>query len=183
MRRLLLLVAVAVLVMSGCGRSDASGQDVEAVVDAAMGMTRTPADEREAMPVVSGDGLDGSTVSLADARGSVVVLNAWASWCGPCRTEMPLLVAEAKRNPDVAFLGLNVNDDPASAMAFAEQAEVPYPSIVDQGGSMMARIPGLGTGLPATVIVDRHGRIAARIIGPVREGQLRPVLADLADEE
>ena len=138
------------------------------------------------MPELSGPTLDGATASTADHLGNVVVVNAWATWCPPCRDEIPLLVDAAKASdPDsVAFLGLNVNDDAEAAREFAGLNGVPYPSIVDGDGSLMATIPTLPSqGLPTTVFVDRQGRVAARIAGAVKPGQVDEVVAALEAEE
>ena len=173
-----LLVLGAVL-LGGCGRATASP------ADGVTGMTIIPIAEREPMPAIAGPTIDGGRASLDEARGKIVVVNAWASWCPPCQEEVPLLVASAAASDrsKVAFYGLDVNDDAAAAAEFAGTAGIPYPSIVDADGSMIAAIPGLGrTGLPSTVILDRQGRVAARIIGPVHEGDVESVVATLEAE-
>ena len=170
------LVLMAVVDLTSCGRTPAGG---------AVGVTRFAPADREAMPVISGPLLGGGTGSIADGAGRVVVLNNWASWCEPCRDEIPLLVAASfGADPsDVLFLGLNVSDETAAASEFVDATGMPYASIVDLSGAMLATIPGVpAKALPSTVIIDREGRIAARIIGPVRGGEVAEITAEVARE-
>ena len=130
--------------------------------------------------------LTGSAFDVAQHRGKVVVLNSWASWCDPCREELPVLVPLSKAvNPaDITFVGLDVNDTASAAAARVKEFGIPYPSIVDDGAKKLSMIPGVPPGaIPSTVVIDRHGRIAARVIGAVKPGVLDPVLADLAAEK
>jgi len=170
------LCIMAVFALVACGRTPGAGT---------VGITRIAPADREAMPVISGPLLAGGTGSIADGAGRVVVLNNWASWCEPCREEIPLLVAAyAAADPsDVLFLGLNVSDETAAANEFVDATGIPYSSIVDTDGAMLATIPGVpAKALPSTVIIDREGRIAARIIGPVRGGEVAEITAEVARE-
>ena len=130
--------------------------------------------------VIKGQAADGTPLSSADFAGDIVVINSWASWCPPCREELPLLsgISKAFRDQDVSFLGLNVKDDPFVAAGLL--ASSPYPSIADPEGTILATIPGVPpSSLPSTVVIDRQGRLAARIIGPLEPGQLEAVLGQL----
>ena len=170
------LCLMAVFALAACGRTPP---------ERAVGVTRIAPADREGMPVISGPLLAGGTGSIADGAGRVVVLNNWASWCEPCREEIPLLVnAYAAADPgDVLFLGLNVSDETAAASDFVDVTGMPYSSIVDTDGAQLATIPGVpARALPSTVIIDRDGRIAARIIGPVRGGEVTEITAEVARE-
>ena len=107
----------------------------------------------------------GARLALAALRGHPVVVNFWASWCGPCRAEMPLLVktwhAYAARG--VVVLGLDVDDTPADARRFLADYHVDYP-IVTVPGDRLLRAYGV-IGLPTTVFVDASGTIRAREVG------------------
>jgi cytochrome c biogenesis protein CcmG/thiol:disulfide interchange protein DsbE len=108
-------------------------------------------------------------LSLASLRGKTVVLNFWASWCGPCRDEMPLLQAGSKRwrGKNVVFVGVDAKDDRGYARAFLERYGVTYPNVYDGKGSLIGRY-GV-TGYPETYFIDADGKVRHRIAGPVEE--------------
>lgn len=154
-----------------------------ATTDPRVGLTIIPEGNRGEPIVIAGAAADTTALSTADYRGDVVVVNAWASWCAPCIEELPLLAqaAQAYTSAGVAFLGVNSLDDPIAAAGLL--ATSPYRSIDDRDGSVLAAIPDVPPkALPSTVILDREGRVAVRIIGPVKPGQLEDVLDDLVAE-
>jgi thiol-disulfide isomerase/thioredoxin len=130
------------------------------------------------MPELAGPTLDGGQLSPADYEGRVVVVNFWATWCGPCRREQPHLSAvEAEQGPDGAvFLGVNFRDDEAAARAYLEEFEVAYPSLEDASGSI-AHAFGVPY-LPATIVVDGTGEMRYRAVGAIEEDTLRDLIAD-----
>jgi thiol-disulfide isomerase/thioredoxin len=140
------------------------------------------ADRREP-GAVSGTTLAGRTVSLADYRGKVVVVNVWGSWCPPCRAEAPMLAAAA-RDLDakgVVFLGINSrNPEQAGPQAFERRFKIPYDSIYDPDGRTLLAFHGTlsPNSIPSTVVIDRQGRVAASVIGTVS----RTTLYDLVDD-
>jgi thiol-disulfide isomerase/thioredoxin len=116
-------------------------------------------------------------VSLSDYRGKVVILNFWASWCGPCIEEMPLLEqASNEFGEDVVVLGVNVWDDRSSAASFVESLGVSYP-ILDGGQDEIAVEYGV-VGMPETYIVDPNGDVVAYFRGAFDSVQdLRDLIA------
>lgn len=114
-------------------------------------------------PALSGDApdfalrdLDGREVRLSDFRGRTVVVNFWATWCGPCRVEMPSFARFARKNTDVAFLGLAVASPPEDLRAAVETYDLPYPVLpVDEATLDAYRV----STLPTTVVIDPEGRI------------------------
>jgi len=174
-------VAALILVpglLTGCGRD----QPPSALV----GVDTLSSEDRSEIPAIAGTTLDGDSLDVADLRGRIVVVNSWASWCGPCREETPAFVELSKGvDPDdVAVVGLNVTDDETAARDFVEEFAMPYPSIVDAEGDILARIPGVPpSSLPSTVILDREGRIAARVIGATDAMELATLIAAIMDEE
>jgi thiol-disulfide isomerase/thioredoxin len=190
MRRLVAaLVGVAVLVgLAGCsstgapttggdGQGFVTGDGSVAVVD--------PADRRPA-PDLAGTTLSGDPVALSDFVGDVVVLNVWASWCGPCREEAPYLqaVADESAADGVTFLGINTRDDDAAAQAFERRFAITYPSIVDEDGRLLLAFRDTlpPSAIPSTLVIDRQGRVAARILRSTTYTELKRLVADVAAE-
>lgn len=124
--------------------------------------------------------LDGNDpVSLSSLRGSVVVLNVWASWCTPCREEAPDLEAawKAYRDRGVAFLGVNERDNKAAAQSFVREVGITYPSVFDPDGRI-AFLYGF-VGLPTTYVIDAEGRIVYRFTGYLQGSILRDSLDEV----
>jgi cytochrome c biogenesis protein CcmG/thiol:disulfide interchange protein DsbE len=123
-------------------------------------------------PAFTLERLDGEgDLSLESLRGKPVVLNFWASWCGPCKDEAPILEEASKRWQDegVAFVGIDVKDFRGDARAFLERYGVTYPNVYDGKGSTIGRY-GV-TGYPETYFIDADGRVRFRIAGPVEDAQ------------
>lgn len=148
-------------------------------------LTRIPPEERKTAPVVSGPPVSGRRpISTADYPGKVVVLNVWGSWCAPCRAEATDLAEASNETRDVAaFVGLNVRDNSIdAARAFSRAFKVTYPSIYDPAGEQLVRFAGTlpPNGIPTTLIIDRGGRIAARVVGIVDKTTLLGLIEDTA---
>jgi thiol-disulfide isomerase/thioredoxin len=102
---------------------------------------------------------DGANVKLSELRGQVVMINFWASWCGPCRQEMPLLDQLHQRYESLGFtvLGVNVEQDPSQALALLRDRPVSFPVLFDPT-SAVSRLYDLSA-MPSTVLVDRDGNV------------------------
>ena len=123
--------------------------------------------------------LDGDTLLLSELRGSVVVLNFWASWCPPCRWEMPAFesIWREYRDRGVVFVGVAVSDRRNDAQAFADKVGVTYPLGLDDSGDFTR---GYGvTKLPTTILIDREGNEARKIINAANRATLRIFLDGL----
>ncbi len=117
----------------------------------------------------------GTTVSLASLSGTPVVINFWASWCIPCRAEMPLLEAAFRSSHGrVRFIGIDSNDSPGAARSFLRVVGVTYPTLSDANGQIAIRY-GL-FGLPTTVFVSASGAVLGRSIGELHAGSLPSAL-------
>ena len=134
-------------------------------------------------PGLSGQDLEGDHHDLADLAGDVVIVNAWASWCGPCREEMPVLARAQDSLGDAGLqvLGLNVRDRPEAAAQLIEDTEAGFPSIVDPDGRH-AVTWGV-RGMPQTFLVDRSGDIVDLTFGAVDDEWIESTVAPLVHEE
>ena len=157
----LALTAIAALICTGCG-AGTGGDYGGRHPDYAKALAGSPAPlaalHRQADQLLPG-GSEAFDKRIAALHGYPAVINLWASWCGPCRFEFPLLQqASAAYGKRVAFLGVNSQDSDDAAETFLEEAPVPYPSYTD-GDRGIAEAIGAGRGLPATVFYDRRGEI------------------------
>lgn len=121
--------------------------------------------------------LDGGEVSLSDYRGDVVLVNFWATWCAPCRAEIPAFEAAYRAHKDNGFVVLGVNVQESSQMIepFVEEFAMTYPVLLDEQSRVMEEYRGLG--LPMSILVDRDGVIQVRHVGILTADQLASHLA------
>jgi thiol-disulfide isomerase/thioredoxin len=127
---------------------------------------------KQATPALRLTGLDGKDWDLSRLRGKVVVVNFWASWCGPCVDELPVLNALARQDPDkVAVVGANYREPLDTIERFAGSHPLAYPVLRDRGGEMFkAWTAGV---MPTTILVDRQGRARWRSVGEIGAGDTR----------
>jgi thiol-disulfide isomerase/thioredoxin len=120
--------------------------------------------------------LAGKRVRLRDYRGQPVVLNFWATWCGPCNVEMPLLVDAQKDYGarGVAFIAVSLDDSKSKQKVpeFVSKYHVDFPVWLGATADDLARLE-MGEAVPATAFIDSQGHIAARVLGQIRGPELR----------
>ncbi|MBM0234124.1 TlpA family protein disulfide reductase [Micromonospora sp. STR1_7] len=175
-----LLAAVAAVALVGC--TSGGGGEKDCTSDG-LTITCTP-DQRSKTPKVIGELLTGGQYDVSQARGQVVVVNFWGSWCAPCRAEADDLedTYQATKASGVTFLGVNVQDSKDKAIAF-EQGRATYPSIFDPSSRQALNFDIPPNSTPATVVLDRDGRIAVVIRRAVTKDELRPIVERLAAEK
>ena len=184
-RPLAVLLAAGVLTLAGC--TSLSGTDEKGFVSGDGQLTLRTAAEREQPIELTGEGLEGESLDLADYRGAPVVINVWGAWCTYCRDEAPDVVGAAKELGDEAqFVGINLRDSsPATAMGYERTFGVEFPSFYSPDGKAMLAFPGTLTpnSIPATVVLDAQGRVAASILGRLpSQTTLVEVVRDVARE-
>lgn len=171
---LFVVLAAAASSFTGCG--SASDPDREKAVDNAVNVAvqnakngGDPPKSSDYPPIASAvanadiQNLDGTTFKVADKKGKVLLLNMWATWCGPCRAEMPALVRmqEAHRDAGFEVIGLNTDDEPVEAInSFAKEMNLNYTLVWADTGLQQAllKISRFG-GIPQSFIVDRDGNL------------------------
>jgi peroxiredoxin len=191
MRRILLAAAAGIAVLTvaaGCSTgTDAVSQtagDSSGYV-AGDGKTVTiPVAERKAAPAITGATVDGGSYDLAAHKGSVVVMNFWASWCAPCRLEAAALEStyQATKADKVTFVGVNSRDEKDAARSF-ESDHTTYPSLFDPNGKVALDFSDVPpTALPCTLIIDKSGKVAVAIRASVTQAALTPLIDQVAAE-
>ena len=140
-------------------------------------------DARKPLPELTLHTTDGSLWRSADHRGEVVVINLWATWCGPCQQEVPMLsrVASDMRPQGVNLVGISLDegDRERKVAEFARRVRVTYPIAFPEEMSQMATSMD---GLPTTILVDRMGDVALTYVGAIDEKELRSDLGRLLRE-
>lgn len=185
-----LLASASALVLAGtlaaCGESAAEKAAKEVGSRNGDGsMTLFEPAERGAPVELAGETIQGATWDSADERGKVVVVNLWASWCGPCAKEAPHLVEahEETKGEDVAFVGINYRESSKeTGRAQGEEWGFVWPSVYDKSGQSAIDMQGKMTTQPSTAVLDREGRIAAVVLGPVTTSTLVGVVEDTLAE-
>jgi peroxiredoxin len=122
--------------------------------------------------------LDGETVKLSDLQGKIVLINFWATWCEPCKVEMPLFEERYQlAGSDLEILAVNFDEPEAEVRQFVDEFELSFPVLLDPGGTVqnLYRVRGY----PTTFIVDEDGIIQYHHIGLFTEGQLDQYLTQL----
>jgi thiol-disulfide isomerase/thioredoxin len=162
--------------LAGCSTSVSGGGGNTGFVDEGVGVTAIAASQRVAAPKLAGTTLDGQKFSLDQDTGNVVVINVWGSWCAPCREETAALEETYQKYQarGVKFLGINTRDITSAAVAFDRSMNVTYPSLQDPDETLLLQFKSMlpAADIPSSVIVDRDGKVAVRIIGAVTEPQL-----------
>jgi thiol-disulfide isomerase/thioredoxin len=188
------LALVAAVALAGCTATDPLAEQYregtgQGYISGDGAYTLFAPAERAAPIEFEGEIETGETVSSDDYRGDVLVVNFWYAGCPPCRLEAPDLEALAQEFADegVSFLGVNIYDQAPTALSFAKEFGVTYPSILDvNDGQVRLAFAGqvAPNAVPTTIVLDREGRVAARIAGLVSEPSvLRSMIADTLAEQ
>jgi cytochrome c biogenesis protein CcmG, thiol:disulfide interchange protein DsbE len=184
---------IALLLTGACSSSDSGTEAIQAInlADLPAGIGRgypvaqvdtepTPGGllrAGEAAPDFSLVLDDGRFLRLSDLQGQPVIVNFWATWCGPCRMEMPELVNAANADQDLVVLAVDVQEAFTPVEKFAAEFEMSMPVVLDSNGKVrnLYRVPGL----PTTYFVDRAGKIASVVVGPLTPPVLTARLAEI----
>lgn len=191
-RRAVLGLGAAVLALAGCGGQDnlaeqARAGDGKNYIAGDGSVNEYPPEARGSKVSLRGHLFSGETVSAEAWEGKVVVLNFWYAACGPCRAEAPDLVALHSdfKDKGVLFYGVNVRDDGPTAAAFERTFSVTYASFDDSDGGILLAMTQYvpPRAVPTTLVLDKQGRVSARILGISQKGTLKALITTAADEQ
>jgi thiol-disulfide isomerase/thioredoxin len=179
---------VAAALLAGCTTNDTLAQEYregtnKGYISGEFQVVEIPEDQRGDPVEFAGVTETGDAVSSADTAGEVLVINFWYAACGPCRVEAPLLEQVWQEHADegVAFLGVNTYDQPDTALSFAESYGITYPSVIDVNDGAVKLAFASATPIqatPTTLVIDREGRVAARIIGQLETASILSTIVD-----
>ena len=154
-----------------------AGAALAIVVVAIAVVTTSGGEPKDSAPDIALPNFQGETVRISDFRGQGLVINYWASWCLPCLTELPGFEQVYQRHRDeVAFLGINLADDPSSALAVVADTGITYPLAIDADGAGFAEFGGLG--MPTTVFISPDGEVLELYSGALTADQLETRVED-----
>jgi thiol-disulfide isomerase/thioredoxin len=186
-RRSAIMAGVAALVaavaLAGCGGGDGPQGRTGRVQAVTPNVVLVPEGQRAPLPAFTGETFDGHRLDLA-ALPKPLVLNFWASWCGPCRAEQQGLELASKQlaGRGVRLVGVNVRDDRGAATSYLQEFGVTYPSLFDRPAVLAARLGRFAPDFPPyTLVVDGTGRVAARVFGVLPGGRPQAQADLLAD--
>ena len=125
--------------------------------------------------------VDGKTIDLAAYKGKVVMMNFFATWCGPCKFETPMFVQlqEQYRSQGVAFVGIQIDDDPTLLKPFKDEYKVNYPLLLGNDREDLQDAFGPFWGLPVTLMIKRDGTICKRHMGLASKEQMEKEIKNL----
>lgn len=198
MRRILLLHLLFGLLCAGLMFASCSSETTPRADQPSMTFADLPPGLGRGYPVASIDGIDnveagvqvgehapnfrlqlddGRTLTLEDLRGRPLLINHWATWCGPCRLEMPEIMKAAAANPELVVLAVNMMQARSQIEPFAAEFNMDVPVVIDPTGEVSDLYAVRG--LPTTILIDRQGMISAIWAGLLTEAKLDEMLKTL----
>ncbi|WP_394252993.1 TlpA family protein disulfide reductase [Arthrobacter pityocampae] len=188
----LVALLVVTLLITGCSAQNSSLAEQADAGDnknyvAGDGSVAEYAPDSRSEPVdIAGKLFDGTTVDSSQWAGGVVVLNVWYAACAPCRVEAPMLqtLSDSFAPEGVKFYGINVRDEKPTAEAFERNFGITYPSFIDRDGKLLLGLTSYvpPQAVPTTLVLDRQGRVSARILGVADESTLKTLITDALAE-
>ena len=176
--RKLAIVLILALALTGCG--NAKQVATKSYVAGNGTVTFIESKDRKTAPVLTGLTLDGENLQVP--HGGIVVVNVWASWCAPCRAEAPTLAALANKYQGVVFVGVLTRDSEVAARAFEKRFQIPYPTLVDDSVLLGFRDTLSANAIPSTIVIDKQGKVAARISGQITVASLSDLIEKIHAE-
>lgn len=178
MKRLFPLLLIAAMT-AGCSNGGAISNEQSFVSGNGVTTLINP-EARKPAPSLSGRTLSGQ--QFLEDRSKVKVVNIWASWCSPCRAEAPVLQELAESMPDIQFIGILTRDNLVAAQSFVRRFAITYPTLIDD--SVIARFSDslIANAIPTTLVIDKEGRVAARVSGEITFSGLKQLVNKVKSE-
>lgn len=189
--RIIAVIAASALLLTGCSSDPLADQYREGsgknYIAGDGTISEFAADQRGGPIEFSGETVEGGAFDSADALGGVTVVNFWYAGCAPCRVEAPILEEVSQQfsvgqdDAEVSFVGVNVRDQAGTAASFEKAYGVTYPSILDvnDGTAQLAFAGDVPpAAVPTTIVLDREGRVAARVLGQLSEASILESIID-----
>jgi peroxiredoxin len=187
-----LMLAGFVLVSSGCTNDSLAQQfregDNKNYIAGDGTVTEFAPGSRPKAADWAGVSESGDNLSSEQLTGVITVMNFWYAGCAPCRVEMPELIELQNQflSDEVQFIGVNVRDTPETALAFARQVNLNFPSVMDaKTGSVVLGFTGVVTpqAVPTTLVIDSEGNVSARVLGRIDKGILEELIKTVVREK
>ena len=137
-------------------------------------------DKRAPAPQLQGKTIEETTFNQQVNK--VTVVNVWASWCAPCRAEALTLAALSRKYPETQFVGVLTRDNPAAAGSFVKRFGMPYPTLIDDAVLLGFHSSLVANAIPSTFVLDKNGKVAARISGEVTVASLSALIERVVAE-
>ena len=177
-----LLLGVALLVgLTACGGDDASSPDQAPRTSTEARSGATYQTDPAPAPDVTMETLDGEQINLAEQKGKVILVNFWATWCAPCRKEIPDLIDlhSSMKDDGLMVVGIAVDDEGTDVVKpFVEKEGINYPIVVDTTRSIESHFEAM-YGLPTTYVIDPEGQIVRRVLGIFPTEKMKPTLEEM----
>jgi thiol-disulfide isomerase/thioredoxin len=176
------LIGVMVVLLLLFGKKDSAGSQVAASDASSSSPSSIPAEVNYAAPELSLQNVNGDTEALTDYLDQVVLVNNWATWCPPCKAEIPTLEAYYKAHSAEGFviIGVEAGEPPAEVLGFVKGAEITYPIWIDLESASLRAFGS--SGLPNSFVIDRKGMVRLAWVGEINRAMLEKYVTPLMVE-
>jgi len=189
MRRLLTVLGIVglMILLAACGGEDTPQTGDQQTASPSQSSGPLPGKVRnigpEPVPELTLETLDGASIDLAAQEGQLLLINFWATWCAPCREEIPDLKALHTDMENLTVIGIALDRKGREVVApFARKLDINYPIVVDEAGTAEAEF-GPIPGLPTTILVTPDGQITKRVVGIFPTEEMKPTLQTMLSPE
>lgn len=182
LKQILFMLSIAVLLLACRTPNERTSQKTQTTTKEAADSQSSSQQEFKEAPDFTLETMEGNTFTLSDQKGKVVVLNFWATWCGPCRKEIPdfMELHQKMKDDGVIFAGVSLDEEGwEKVRPYAKDMGINYPIMVDDGN--VSRQYGPIRAIPTTLIINKKGQVEYVAPGMLTKEKLKPILIKLAN--